>query len=62
MLTVEDRMFNGGSTCSILNFGKRSEDASHSKALRARRFASAVSFREAFGMRTRPRVALIGDR
>jgi hypothetical protein len=36
MLTVEDRLFNHDSTWSILNFGKRYEDASHSKALRAK--------------------------
>jgi len=62
MLTVEDRLFNYDSTWSILNFAKRCEDASHSKALRAKCFTTVVSFREAFGVPTRPRVALIGDR
>jgi hypothetical protein len=47
MLTVEDRLFNHNSAWIILNFGKRCEDASHSKALRAKYFESAVSFREA---------------
>jgi hypothetical protein len=62
MLTAEDRLFNHDSTWTILNFAKRCEDASHSKALRAKCFTTAVSFREAFGVRTRRRVALIGDR
>jgi hypothetical protein len=32
MLTAEDRLFNHDSTWTILNFAKRCEDASHSKA------------------------------
>ena len=47
MLTAEDRLFNHDSTWTILNFAKRCEDASHSKALRAKYSESAVSFREA---------------
>jgi hypothetical protein len=62
MLTVEDRLFNHDSTQSIRNFAKRCEDASHSKALHAKCFATAVSFREAFGVRTLRRVGLIGHR
>jgi hypothetical protein len=38
-------------------FGKRCEDASYSKTLRAKPNGDAVPFRESFGVRTRPGVA-----
>jgi len=40
-----------------VHFLKRCEDASHSKALRAKRDKPKNPFREALGVRTRPRVA-----
>src|SRR5207253_7997136 len=45
-------------TCTWqVNDRKRCDDASHSKALRAKSLPDAFLFREALGVRTRPRVA-----